>query len=100
MTSPELHGAPLGRREEAVPLGVSSNLCDALSRLTGLAEDRAGGDVELRIAWTWLAPNEPANAVIIPRGLAPVIAAGGDFNPRCKRETSAGPDATVKYRSP
>jgi hypothetical protein len=46
-------GAPLTRWTEAVPLGVSSNLCDALSRLTGLAEDRSGGDVELRIAWTW-----------------------------------------------
>jgi hypothetical protein len=72
-------GAPVSRWNEAVPLGVSSNLCDALSRLTGLAEDRTGGDVELRITWTWSAPNESTPAVIIPRGLAPVIAAGGDF---------------------
>lgn len=72
-------GAPLSQWQNAVPLGVSSNLCDALSRLTGPMKEPSGGDVELRIAWTWAAPEEAAPSVKIPRGLAPVIAAGGDL---------------------
>ncbi len=72
-------GAPMDRWDEAVVLGVSSNLCDALSRLTGPVDEPSGGDVHMRIDWTWAAPDEPAPPVTVPRGLAPVLAAGGDF---------------------
>lgn len=72
-------GGSLDRWDASVAGGVSSNLCDALARLTGSSDELFGGDAHLRIAWTWAAPDEPSPAVTIPRGLAPVLAAGGDF---------------------
>jgi len=48
-------GAPPSKWDDSVPFGVSANL------------------------WSWVAPEEPSPTVTIPRGLAPIIAAGADF---------------------
>jgi len=72
-------GAPPSKWDDSVPFGVSANLCDALTRLTGSLDEPGGGDAQLRIAWSWVAPEEPSPTVTIPRGLAPIIAAGADF---------------------
>jgi hypothetical protein len=65
--------------DDIVDRGVSSNLCDALSRLPGPVGEGPGEDVTLRIDWTWAAPDEPISPVEIPAALAPVLAAGGDY---------------------
>lgn len=70
-------GGSLDLWTDSVAAGVSSNLCDALSRLTGEGDE--GSDAEIQISWTWAAPQDVAGPVGIARGLAPVLAAGGDF---------------------
>lgn len=61
----------------AVELGVSANLCDALSRLPALDSD--SGDADISVRWTWAAPHAPAPTVRVNQGLAPVLAAGSDY---------------------
>jgi len=56
-----VRGASAERWLEAVPTGVSSNLCDALARLTG-SGGTGQGNAELRIDWTWAAPDAPFGA--------------------------------------
>jgi hypothetical protein len=72
-------GASLTAWDDVVTKGVSSNLCDALGRLTGEDSDDEGGNVDINIAWTWERPIEAAPRVSIPAGLAPILGAGGDY---------------------
>lgn len=71
-------GGPLNAWESCVVYGVSSNLCDALSRL-GRSEDEPSHGVTLRVDWTWMAPSADLEEVTIPAGLAPVLEAGADY---------------------
>lgn len=63
--------------ERQVSDGVSANLLDALSRITG--SDEHSGDVQIRMDWTWMAPAELTPVVVVPQGLAPILAAGADY---------------------
>lgn len=47
-------GAPVETWSEVVPLGVSANPSDALSRLPGTGPE--SGNAEMRIDWTWISP--------------------------------------------
>ena len=70
--------ADMSQWADAVGLGVSSNLCDAL--LLGLVgEGPDGQQAEVRISWTWAMPAEPIPAVEIPPGIGPILAAGADY---------------------
>ena len=68
--------ADMSQWADAVGLGVSSNLCDALLGLVGEGPD--AGKAEVRISWTWAMPAEPIPAVEIPPGIGPILAAGAD----------------------
>lgn len=72
-------GAPLQRWEETVPHGVSSNLCDALSRLPSGGDLGIRGNAELRIDWTWAAPEQPIRPVVVATGVVPILAAASDY---------------------
>lgn len=71
-------GGELQRWEDAVGQGVSSNLCDALARLPSSNAPKLG-DAELRIDWTWAAPDDTTSPIVVPTGLAPILAAGSDY---------------------
>jgi hypothetical protein len=71
-------GEPLTRWSDAVGVGVSANLCDALARLIRTDVETAAA-VDLHIDWTWAAPDEPMPAVSIASGLAPVLEYASDY---------------------
>lgn len=71
-------GGPMDLWDATVSKGVSANLCDALARLTG-SEGTDPGNVGLRIDWAWSAPDEPAPAVTVPSGLAPILQVASDY---------------------
>jgi hypothetical protein len=64
--------------DDAVQEGVSANLCDALARLSG-RDAEASSQVDLRIDWTWAAPDDPMSPVSVPAGLAPILDYGSDY---------------------
>jgi hypothetical protein len=66
--------------DDAVELGVSANLCDALARLCGYGEEGFPSNCDLTVDWTWSAPDEPdLNSVSITAGLAGTLALGGQY---------------------
>ena len=68
----------LGAWDLAVGSGVSSNLCDALARMTG--HESQGSDVRISVDFTWMEPaSVSAETLEIPRGLAPVLNAGSEY---------------------
>lgn len=62
--------------DDAVAVGVSADLLDALVRLGGTESDASS--VELSVAWTYAAPEAPAEPVRIEAGILPVLAEGAD----------------------
>lgn len=69
--------ADMNQWTESIGLGVSSNLCDALTGLVGVGPD--AGKAEVRISWTWAMPADPIPAIEIPAGIGPILAAGADY---------------------
>lgn len=70
-------GGELNSWDAAVPQGVSSNLCDALARLTG-----GGGEArttELSVGRAWQSDVSDADMVSIPAGGSPGLEVGGVY---------------------
>jgi len=70
-------GTPVETWSEVVPLGVSANPSDALSRLPGTGPE--SGNAEMRIDWTWISPQPGISAVTVTPGIAPILEAGSVF---------------------
>jgi hypothetical protein len=71
------NGAPIDLMSEVVPLGVSADLLDAMVRLGG--SHLTATSVELTLAWTYAAPEEPPNPIVIPAGIMPVLASSAEM---------------------
>jgi hypothetical protein len=66
--------------DQAIPYGVSANLCDALARLCGFGEDDRPADVSLTVDWTWSKPEAAeVEAVKVPAGLAATLVSGSQY---------------------
>lgn len=73
--------------EDAVQQGVSAELLDALVRLGGMEHEPA--DLEVGVAWTYAAPEPPAQPVRIEAGLLPSLAEGASILRRAVDEVPA-----------
>lgn len=71
-----VNGASIAVFDEAVAVGVSADLLDALVRLGGTEGDTS--TVELGVTWTYAAPEAPTEPVRIESGLLPVLAEAAD----------------------
>jgi len=66
--------------DDAVAVGVSANLCDALARLCGYGEERFSSNCNLTVDWTWSAPDQAElSSVDISAGLAGTLALGSQY---------------------
>jgi hypothetical protein len=77
--------------EDAVPAGVSADLCRALAELTGPSHDHA-----FEISFRWgrgITADVPADAVRFPAETAPAVAAGAERLRRLEAARSAESDA-------
>jgi hypothetical protein len=70
-------GGELNSWDAAVPQGVSSNLCDALARLTGGGSEAM--TTELSVGRAWQSGVSDSDMVSIPAGASPGLEVGGVY---------------------
>jgi hypothetical protein len=73
-------GSTVSEWDTVVSEGVSANLCDALSRLSGPPNDAGVQEnVRLEVAWAWVAPSNSAGRLEVPGELGPVLASASAY---------------------
>lgn len=105
------NGSEMSEWDSVVQLGVSANLCEAISELTG-AGSISEGITRLSIDWTWDSPHEQTEPVVVNPGITPALLAGSSYlrnEPELfslrlvglitklhREESSGGGDVTIK----